>query len=341
MLLALGDDTDEIADDHHRTNARNMRNRGLVHSLQCVADEVTVVGPGIRRPHNTAVQHARHTHVVHKSQRTGGLGRYVDARRAGAHDAVVLGGFQRRIQRQRKFHMLLRHQRPVGHRPVVAAEHRHQAITDRQQRPVHLQHAGSTLHQPGARLGRRSTQGHGMNLYRRTGNGRALVGCAGGIAQHHVDAGQRDIELFRDDLAERRADTGPQVHMAVQGRHTAVVPDSQQDFNPFERIAAHQRGLAGSRRRRGRRLARDQQDAAGCMKVGACEGGVGAARHDLPACAEPGRMSWAARLTALRISRWVPQRHRLPDNARRISSSVGSGLRASSATVIMIMPLRQ
>ena len=52
-------------------------------------------------------------------------------------------------------------------------------------------------------------------------------------------------------------------------------------------------------------------------------------------------ISSAARSTARRISRCVPQRHRLCESASRTWASLGCGSRASSAAVLTIIPFRQ
>ena len=91
MFFALGDDTDKVANDQYLADAGDVSNRVFVHRLQRIADEVTVVGAGVRRAHHTAVQHAGHAHVVNKHQLAGGLGRYVNARRTSAHHTVIVG----------------------------------------------------------------------------------------------------------------------------------------------------------------------------------------------------------------------------------------------------------
>ena len=89
MLFAFGNDADKVANDQYLADAGNVGNRGFVHRLQRVADEVAMISPGVRRTHHTTVQHAGHAHIVHKHQLTSGLGRYVHARRTGADHAVI------------------------------------------------------------------------------------------------------------------------------------------------------------------------------------------------------------------------------------------------------------
>ena len=106
MFFSLGDDADKVTDDQQLADAGNVGNRGFVHRLQRVADEVAMIGAGVRRAHHTAVQHAGHAHVVHKHQLTSGLGRYVHARRTGADHAVIGGRLERRAKGQCQLGML-------------------------------------------------------------------------------------------------------------------------------------------------------------------------------------------------------------------------------------------
>ncbi len=344
LFLALGDDAHEVADHHHSADARDMGDGGLVHRFERVADEVAMVGPGIGRAHHAAVQHAGHAHVVHENQLAADLGRYVHARHGLPDHGVVgcglggrgLGQLQRGVRAGQQF--------AIGELACRLGRHLHQAGPYLQRIGGHAQAHGSLGHQPVARLGRCRAQRLGVDLDRGAGNGGALVGRARGVAQHHVHPGQRHVELFGHDLRQRRADARAQVHMAVERGHAAVVPDGQQDLHALGRIAHHQGGLALGGRRRGRRLAHDQQHAVGAMEVGARERAVGAQRRagrcGLAHAGTP-RSSTAARCTARMISTCVPQRHRLPESSRRMAASSGSGLRSSRATAIITMPLRQ
>ena len=89
VLFALSNNADKVTDHQQLADAGNVGNRGFVHRLQRVADEVAMIGAGVRRTHHTTVQHAGHAHVVHKHQLASGLGRYVHARRTGADHAVI------------------------------------------------------------------------------------------------------------------------------------------------------------------------------------------------------------------------------------------------------------
>ena len=55
------------------------------------------------------------------------------------------------------------------------------------------------------------------------GDGRALIGNARGVAQHHDDARKGHVEFFGDDLSERGANAGSKIDMAVEGRDVAIL----------------------------------------------------------------------------------------------------------------------
>ncbi len=56
----------------------------------------------------------------------------------------------------------------------------------------------------------------------------ALVRHHGGVAEQDDDAGKGDVELFGDDLAERGADAGAEIDMAVIGVDGAVGGDADE-----------------------------------------------------------------------------------------------------------------
>ena len=134
------------------------------------------------------------------------------------------------------------------------------------------------------RLRRRLAQRHRGDLDGFAGDGRALVGHARGIAEHHDDARKGHVEFFGDDLAERGADAGAEIDMAVEGGDRAVGGDLDEGFE-----------TAFARRSR----ANDGQRSRGMHRA---SGG-----HQSRASA-----TWpAARIAARMISICAPQRHRL------------------------------
>jgi hypothetical protein len=73
-----------------------------------------MVSPGIRGPHHAPVQHAGHTHVVHKHLLTADLGRNVHPLHALADEAVLTGWLQWCGQRQSQRDVLRLQQLAIG-----------------------------------------------------------------------------------------------------------------------------------------------------------------------------------------------------------------------------------
>jgi hypothetical protein len=177
-----------------------------------------------------------------------------------------------------------------------------------------------------ARLGRRDAERMRGDLDRLAGDGRALIRHLGGVAEHHHDGVGGNVQLLRDDLSERGADTGSKIDMSVEGIDRAFRGKADKDVECV---------LGGLRL--GISTGHDHgEHTASLQKFSARR--RGGLRHGEPPTT---RMVAAARITARRISTWVPQRQRLKRSALRTSFSSGSGLRSSSALAVMIMPLRQ
>ncbi len=261
VFLALGHDADEVADDDHRANAGNVRDRRFVDRLQRVADELAVVRAGIRRAHHTAVQHARHPHVVHEHELSRELGRDVDARLPRADHAVVGRVLGLRLRIEPQHGALAGDEFGIADVPVGQLGDAHHAIAHLQRIRGHAQALGSTRQQPCTRLCRRQPQGLRMNLDRRAGDGRALVGRARGVAEHHAHAGHAEVEFLGHDLAERRLDAGAQVDVPIERGGAAVVPHGEQHLVALDGVAGNECRLALGGRRRGRCLAHHQQHA--------------------------------------------------------------------------------
>jgi hypothetical protein len=341
LLLALGHDAHEVAYHHHRTDAGDVGDGTLVHRFEGVADEVAVVGPGVGRAHHAPVQHAGHAHVVHEHCVAKGLGRDVHTRLRLAHHAVIGHRFDGAVEVQAQLDAAAPQQLAVAHAARGVARHAHLAAIGGEAFHRHVQVTGGFGQQPGTRLGRRLAQRHGVDLDGRAGDGGALVGRAAGVAQHHVHLVHGEVEFVGHDLAERGADAGAQVHMAVQAQGGAVVPHREQHLHPFGRVAGHDGGLAGRRSGRRRRIACDQQNTGGRQEI-AARAQLGEAFASVHASdGSDGDSATTARCTAARISMWVPQRHRLPLRASRTACGLGCGWWANRAAVVMIMPFRQ
>ncbi len=269
MLLALGDDADEVADRHHGADAGDVRDGRFVHRFERVADEVAVVRARIGRAHHAPVQHAGRAHVVHEDQLARELGRDVDARLRAADDAVVLRVLQARAAVELQHGACARHQLAEADAEGRVVAGVDAAFAHRQQRRLNAEALRRLREKPAARLRGREPQRLRMDLQRGAGDGRALVRRACGVAEHHVHLRERQVEFLGDDLRERGADAGAEVDMAVERGDAAVVPQREQDLGAFRRIAEHDRRLAVRDRWRRRRLAHDQQHAVGREEVAA------------------------------------------------------------------------
>ncbi len=325
MFLALGHDPDEIADHHHGHHAGHVADGRLVHRDEAVGHEVAAVPSGIRRPHDPAMQHAGHPHVMHVDEFAGRLGRDIAPGHRNPDDAVIRGRLDGGLPIDAEPVALTRQEFAIAQMAV--------AIVDADGAVRHGQILGRCVQrlcrprdQEAARGRGSQAEGDGGDLDRLARDGRALVRHAPGMAEHHRHLVERDVEFFRDDLPQGRADAGAKVDMAVEGGDGPVLGHGDEDLR------------VGSVRPV---VLQDQERAGGQQQGGFVELRQGGRRRHAAAPASGG-LSWpAARRTARRISTWVPQRHRLYRSASRISGSVGAGLRSSSAFVVMIIPFRQ
>ena len=105
---------------------------------------------------------------------------------------------------------------------VLAAD---QAILDREFLDGQLKPFRGARDQKLPRLRGRLAQGHGRDLDGFAGNGRALIGDARGVAEHHHDSGKGHVEFLGDDLSERGANAGSEIDMAVIGGDRTVGGD--------------------------------------------------------------------------------------------------------------------
>jgi hypothetical protein len=280
LLLPLGDDADEIADDDGGDDAGNAGDRGLIDRDETGADEGAGIDASIGRPHDAAMQHARHAHVMDIDEAAGRLGRQIDARHRLADDPVAVDRLQRRIGIDADETALARDEFAEGQRPVVGRRCDHHAVVDTEITHGQSKPLGGAGEQHLTRRGRRVTEGFGAHLYCLAGDRRPLIGRARRIPQNHGHMRERDIEFLGDNLAERRADASAEIDMAVEGGDPAIAADDDENLN---RLAA---GAVA-----------DDQQLVGTMQV--------VVRGDGHAAAA------AARSAARMISTCVPQRQRL------------------------------
>ncbi|MNF77301.1 hypothetical protein D3C84_594420 [compost metagenome] len=335
LLFTLGDHAYEVADHHHRDHAGDMGDGGFVHRQEAVADEFAAVVAGVGRAHDPPMEHARQAHVVDIGQFAGGLGRDIHPRRATPHQPILIEGLQRRLAGDAQLVALVAHQ--VGEGQALAVAGNHLALLHSQLAHFHAEALCRLPQQEAPRLGGGIAQGNGGDLEGGAGDGGALVGCPFGIAEHHADLIHAQVQLLGDYLRQGGADAGAEVHMAIEGIDLAVVAA---DGDEERQLAGLLHGLLALGHGPGWRLdfIDDEQDTGlGQQLV------TGGKLQGLVHGRAPGRQASrpAARITARRISTWVPQRQRLPDSSLRICSSLGCGLRSSRALAVMIMPFMQ
>ena len=152
-----------------------------------------------------------------------------------------------------------------------------------------------------------------------TAEGADLVGAELGITHDQVDRPDVGIEFFGDHLCKGCLNAGSQLDLAGMEGDAAIGMNLQPGADVLE--ARWQRGLGvgrqGNAEADGERTARLKE---------------GSALHAATS---------AAFRTAATIRMWALQRQRLPLSASRICASVGLGLLASSAALVITMPLVQ
>jgi hypothetical protein len=133
--------------------------------------------------------------------------------------------------------------------------------------------------QPRARLRGRAPQRLAVDLDRRARDRRALVRRARSVTERDMHIADRDVELFGDDLRQRRREARAEIDVAMQRGDAAVVPHRDQRLGALGGVCSHGGRLARHRRRRGHGLARDQQHTERGAQLGAREARGGAMRH--------------------------------------------------------------
>ena len=205
ILLALGNDADEITDPDDRDQPRNIAHRRLIDRDQTVADEGACIDAGVGRTHDAAVPHAGHAYVMN-----------ID----GFADLIV----ERKLDRNCGWHWnvvgqfkpdgLAGNQFTIADAAVVLPAD--QAVFDRKIFDGKLEPFRRARDQKMPRLRGGFAQGDRRDLDGFAGDGRALIGNARGIAQHDDDARKGHVEFFGDDLSERGANAGAEIDMTVE-----------------------------------------------------------------------------------------------------------------------------
>ncbi len=223
ILFPLGNNTYEIADADHRNDSRDAPHRIFVDRDQAGADKRPRIDPGIGRAHHAAMQHAGHADVVHIDQLAGRLCGKIDARHRLSDDGIAGGLLQRHVLRKRKANGFVPDQFAIGDAAIVVAAH--QPVLDRKLIRIDLELLGGTRYKELPGLCRGLAQGNGCDLDGFACDRCALIGNLCRIAEHDHDTRKGHVELFGDDLPERRANPGAEIDVAVVGRDSAVGRD--------------------------------------------------------------------------------------------------------------------
>ena len=191
------------------------------------------------------------------------------------------------------------------------------------------QAVGGLLEQrsPGGRRGVADL--HASDLDRQAAPGLALVGRERGVACNELGRVERHVEFVGHDLPQRGCDAGPEIDLSgIEGHHSAAI-DGQKgiDLGEGDGLGSLGKRFAGGA---DKRKADDERAAALEHVAPRSVNGHGCLPH-----------APAARMTALTMRAWAPQRHRLLASASLTCASVGFFVLARNAMDSMIMPLMQ
>ena len=242
VFFAFGHHADKIALHHHRVDAGDVGNGRCFHPVQGVANESTAVGARIGWSHDPAMQHAGHAHIVDIDQIRKHLGGDVHTRQALTHPLMVIRWCQLGVGLQGQIDRLVFEQGCPRQAAVWGTE-------DFTVLKLHLAWGqgpalGGLSDQPLAGLRRRSSQRRGMDLNRGAGNRGPLVGRHRGHTHQDMDFGRIGVKFFSHQLGQGGAQTGAQIHMAMQSGDAAVVPHGQQTFIALAGVAVDKGRLA-------------------------------------------------------------------------------------------------
>ena len=125
--LALGDDADEVALAHDRApGMAAIELSSMLKRLGAVA-----IGALPARPHDAAVQHVGHAHLLHVDVSSGHLVRDIDARHARAHELVPVDRLLRRDAGELDVERLVAEQLAVADGAAGMTVDRHHALSTR------------------------------------------------------------------------------------------------------------------------------------------------------------------------------------------------------------------
>ena len=192
---------------------------------------------------------------------------------------------------------------------------------------------GGGADQQHAHIGGRVADGRAAVLHRVAARGQSLIRRAGGIRCHHRYMGRRHIQFLGRHLQQRRLYALAQFGLPGKDGDPPLGVDSNPGIEPGSAFEASGQ-VWRNRGRAGAALAAAGQLGQGFWREGERhdqssvfqEGAPGKDRAGPHGCCSFFRLS-AAHRTARRMRIWVPQRQRFVCMCRRISASVGEGLR--------------
>jgi hypothetical protein len=294
------------------------------------------------RTDDSGVQRARGHDVARILRRPRHLGECVTPRRRRPDHREVGHTLERGLALEPALDPLAGGQLGVGHVLAGVRAGHDDAVLHLEVGDVHLQPLRGHLGQHGARLGGGRAQ-HGSERPDAERAERPAVERAEiGVAQDHVHAVERHVQLFRRELRQRCDDPLPHLDLADQDGHAPVRADVQ------ERVEVRRRLLHPGRIPLGLHHLRGRLDPEHHQQPDAREGRKLAPVHrgdESPALGDdhlieigPHEAPPAAAWTAAMMRTCAPQRHRCPSRPSTICARVGLGLALSRACAPMTIP---
>ena len=309
----LADDAHEILLDDHLDEAGHAAHRALV--------DIDQRGADLRRAYDSAVQHARHAHVLHELELAGDHRRHVEARHGRAEHCPLA----RRLPLRRGVQLHVEFQ--AGDELAVAHAHRaigchaDDAVGNRE---LVRWNAEALRREPQQRLTRGRSRQRQIALVeirrrRLAPRRRPLIGRDRRVALDQPDAIERNRELLGNQLRLRREDPLAELALAGVGRDDAVGGDGDPRIE-LGGIDVRGAGAEFALREEIRGGERDDDRARGFQKIAPRES---RARQSVERVAgHSARSRQACRpalhlyvLIARSIRVWVKQRHNTPDSA--------------------------
>ena len=196
--LALRDDADEVALAHD-PRAGNGGNRALVDAQGLGA---VTIGALPAWPHDAAVQHVGHAHLLHVDVSSGHLVRDIDARHARPHELVPVDRLLRRDAGELDVERLVAEQRAVAHGAAGMTVDRHHPFGHDEAAGLHAEPRRGQRQQRLPRLRGRRADLRAAAMNRRARGRRTLVGHGVGVEQNRFELAHLEIELFARDLQQ-------------------------------------------------------------------------------------------------------------------------------------------